>query len=166
MTFRFDASEYGEGRRGDKKAKTYEPLPRGWYTAAIKDVTTKDWDDPPGKSIQVVWRVTKGPHEGRLQWQTLNVEHKDPTREMKARYMLADICNAVGVASFDRPADLIGGQCEVEVVVLSPRPPQYPEAKNWVSAVRFPRDEAMAVAAEQQAVEKSRADFDDDDIPF
>lgn len=167
MSFTFDPKEYAD-RPMAKEKRVYDPIPPGWYNASIKDVTTREWEDPPGKSLQLVWQVSEGEHKGRLHWQTLNVEHKDATRELKARYMLGDICNAVGRTSeLTSHTDLIGYGCEIELIVLSPQPPRYPSAKNWVSSVRVPRDEAIAVSGEQPlSVVRMQDDFDDDDVPF
>jgi hypothetical protein len=166
MSFTFDPKDYDE-RPNTREKKTYDPIPPGWYSATIKDVTTREWDDPPGKSLQLVWQVSKGEHKGRLHWHTLNVEHKDPTRELKARYMLSDICNAVGILALDSPIDLVGYECEIELIILAPQPPKYPTAKNWVSSVRLPKDTAVAVSGEQPlSVVRMQVDFDDDEIPF
>ena len=92
---RFNPADY-KNREEKKEVKSYDPLPNGWYSAVIKDVTIKTWDDPAGVSVQLVWQVTEGKHKGRLHWQTLNVEHKDPSKELKARYMLSDVMTSVG----------------------------------------------------------------------
>lgn len=164
---RFNPNEY-KTREVATESKTYAPLPNGWYSATIKDVTVKAWDNPAGVSLQLVWQVNDGKHKGRLHWQTLNVEHNDTKRELKARYMLADVCSAVGYsdelawAEGKPPRQLVGHGCDIELIILSPQPPKFPNAKNWLASVRVPVPDEMP----ENAVERDVEPFDDDDIPF
>jgi hypothetical protein len=164
---RFNPNEY-KTREVTSESKAYAPLPNGWYSATIKDVTVKAWDSPAGVSLQLVWQVSEGKHKGRLHWQTLNVEHNDTKRELKARYMLSDVCSAVGYnedlswAEGKPPRQLVGHGCDIELIILSPQPPKFPNAKNWLASVRVPVPDEMP----ENAVERHVASFDDDDVPF
>ena len=164
---RFNPADYND-RQDKKETKKYDPIPNGWYSATIKDVTIKTWENPAGVSVQLVWQITEGKHKGRLHWQTLNVEHKDTSRELKARYMLADVCTSVGYnddlswAEAKPPRQLVGYSCEIELVILSPQPPKFPNPKNWLSSVRVPIPSDVQEAQVQQHAES----FEDDDVPF
>jgi hypothetical protein len=164
---RFNPADYAN-KQELKTASKYLPIPNGWYKAIIKDVSIKTWDNPSGVSIQLTWQITEGEHKNRLHWQTLNVEHSDQKRELRSRYMLADVCRSVGYEgdlgwdTAKPPRQLVGYGCEIELVTLAAQPPKFPEPKNWLSSVRVPVDDGV----EQSQVEKHIATFDDDDVPF
>jgi len=164
---RFNPADY-KNREEKKEVKSYDPIPNGWYTAVIKDVTIKTWDNPAGVSIQLVWQVTEGKHKGRLHWQTLNVEHKDPSKELKARYMLSDVMTSVGYnddiawAEGKPPRQLVGYSCEIELITLAAQPPKFPKAKNWLANVRVP----VPSDVQKSVVQEHMVSFDDDDVPF
>tara|TARA_R110000822_G_scaffold280039_1_gene401684 strand:+ start:27 stop:539 length:513 start_codon:yes stop_codon:yes gene_type:complete len=170
MGFTFKASTYDNREETDMDApREFKPLEPGWHKAYIKDVSAKEWDDG-GLSLQLTWEIHSEGNSGRLHWQTMGVVHKDTKRELKARYMLADVCNAIGHVdelSWDKdtpPMELIGKGCEIELIILAANPPQYPKAKNWMVGARVPMPEARAATGAIE-VPKS-ATFDDDDIPF
>lgn len=172
----FRVNEYMEERveLGTKK-RPFPPLQPGWYLATIQNVSVKRWEDPKGLSLQIEWQVVESKEKFRRYWQNLNVEHKDPRRELKASYMLADICSCVGIKQLDfdvgnPPRELIGKACEIEFVVMKAQPPRFPERKNWLVAVRTPIDATGAAVATLETLKAKaagqREEYDDDDVPF
>ena len=166
-SFTFNPSKYGkQDRPGNDTA--FKPLPVGWYDARIKDVTTKTWDDG-GFSLQVTWEVIQDAHKGRLIWQTLNLKHRNEAKSLKAKYMLADICTAVGhhgplaLGPNHPPKELTNEECAIELILLPPQLPAYPNAKNFLRSVRpiMPPEEQMPPSTPPAVTP-----LDDDDIPF
>lgn len=172
MSFNFNPADYtGDRQTFENKKKTYPPITPGWYLASIDGVSVKEWHDPKGLSLQLAWKIMSTEAKGRRYWQNMSVVHSDPRRELKARYMLADICNVTGVTDMEWDAEnppefLVGKTCEIELVVMSPNPPRFPDRKNWLVSVRVPNSVVDAVAAEQEVISDHRATFDDDDVPF
>ena len=166
-SFTFNPSKYGADKREDKPSQEFKPLPEGWYPARVKDCTTKMWPDG-GFSIQMTWEVTGGSHKKRLIWQTLNLKHKNPARVLKAKYMLSDICTAVGqtdpisLGSGEAPTELVNKEAEIELILLPPQLPTYPKPKNYLRAVRMLAPEPTEVPS---SVPEAQT-FHDDDIPF
>ena len=169
MKLNFNPSEYGKDTRGqgeyDSSTASFSPIPEGFYPAVIDDASVKTWEDG-GISVQLRWSVKKNPYNNRKVWMTLNLKHKVPTKEIKSRYMLADICAAIGhegdlaIGADSPPNELVGKTCEIELIVLSAQLPKYPNPKNYIKSVRAPRDEVQVTS------EPSPSVYDDDDIPF
>ncbi len=172
MSFTFNPQKYSAGRPSSKRS--FEPLPAGWYEGRIQDLSIKSWPDG-GMSLQVTWEINDAPFQGRLIWQTLNLKHKDPQKSLKAKYLLADICNAVGSGPITlgpgEPPEVLRNQvCSIELILLPPRPPTYPEPKNFLAAVKPLSSEAPGEMPTSGYIPPSSAppvvELDDDDIPF
>jgi hypothetical protein len=172
MSFTFNPQKYSAGRPSSKR--TFEPLPEGWYEGRIKDLSVKEWPDG-GMSLQVTWEVNDEGFQGRLIWQTLNLKHKDPAKSLKAKYLLADICNAVDSGPItlgpgQPPEKLRNKECSIELILLAPSPPKYPDAKNFLRAVRPVSSDEPGQVPTSGYIPPSSAppvvELDDDDIPF
>lgn len=165
----FNPSQYGKEKRGqgeyDASVASFGPIPEGFYPAVIDDASVKTWEDG-GVSVQLRWAIKKNPYHNRYVWMTLNLKHSIATKELKSKYMLADICEAIGhegpltLTADGPPEDLVGKGCDIELIVLSAQPPKYPNPKNYVKSVRTPRN------GTPETVKPSTPVYDDDDIPF
>jgi hypothetical protein len=181
MKLNFNPAKYGKETRGqagyDSSNAKIGPIPEGFYTATIDAASVKTWDDG-GVSVQLTWKIDTMPHAGRLVWMTLNLKHTSKSKELKSKYMLADVCEAIHhqgpltLSETEAPVELIGKRCDVEIIVLNAQPPKYPNPKNYIKSVRARMsDDESRMRHHQLEVEASddarrREEFDDDDVPF
>jgi hypothetical protein len=97
--------------------KSFEPLPAGWYTAAITQATVKDTKAGTGRYISLKYDITGPSHQGRTIFGNLNISNPNPKAEEIGRQQLGDIMRAIGLAKVTDTDQLIGGQIAIKLEV-------------------------------------------------
>lgn len=95
----------------------FEPLPAGWYQAAINGAELKTTKAGTGQYIAVRYDVLGPTHQGRVVFGNLNISNPNPKAEAIGHQQLGDLMRAIGVAQVTDTDQLIGGNCEIKLKV-------------------------------------------------
>ena len=108
--------------------RTFEPLPAGWYTAAITQATIKDTKAGTGRYISLKYDITGPSHQGRTIFGNLNISNPNPKAEEIGRQQLNSLMRAIGLAKVNDTDQLIGGQLKIKLNVTQSE--QYGESNE------------------------------------
>ena len=111
----------------------FEPLPEGWYNAAITGAEIKATKAGDGKFIACKYTITGPTHQGRVVFGNLNIKNPNPKAEEIGRQQLGDIMRAIGLAKVVDTDNLIGGQISIKLSIKDD--PKY-GASNEVKGFR------------------------------
>jgi len=92
-TFSFDVAE-----AAPREVRSFEPLPRGVYSAMITESAIKQTKRGDGEYLALTFEIVDGKHAGRRLWQNLNLSNPNKQAEDIAREELNNICAALGFA--------------------------------------------------------------------
>ena len=95
----------------------FEPLPDGWYNAAITGAEIKATKANDGKYIAVKYTITGPTHQGRVIFGNLNIKNASMKAEEIGRQQLGEIMRAIGLAKVTDTDQLIGGNLSIKLVV-------------------------------------------------
>lgn len=95
----------------------FEPLPEGWYNAAITDAEIKDTKAGDGKYIACKYTITGPTHQGRVVFGNLNIKNASTKAEEIGRQQLGEIMRAIGLAKVSDTDQLIGGNLSIKLTV-------------------------------------------------
>jgi hypothetical protein len=109
----------------------FEPLPEGWYNAAITGAEIKATKAGDGKYIACKYTITGPSHQGRVVFGNLNIKNASTKAEEIGRQQLGEIMRAIGLAKVSDTDQLIGGNLSIK---LSMKTGEY--AGNEVKAFR------------------------------
>ena len=109
----------------------FEPLPEGWYNAAITGAEIKATKAGDGKYIALKYNITGPSHQGRVIFGNLNIKNASTKAEEIGRQQLGEIMRAIGLAKVSDTDQLIGGNLGIK---LSVRTGDY--AGNEIKAFR------------------------------
>jgi hypothetical protein len=119
----------------------FEPLPEGWYNAAITGAEIKATKAGDGKYIACKYTITGPTHQGRVVFGNLNIKNASTKAEEIGRSQLGDIMRAIGLGKVSDTDQLIGGNLGIK---LSMKTGEY--AGNEVKAFRALNGAAPAAA--------------------
>jgi hypothetical protein len=95
----------------------FEPLPEGWYNAAITGAEIKATKANDGKYIAVKYTITGPSHQGRVIFGNLNIKNASTKAEEIGRQELGEIMRAIGLAKVTDTDQLIGGNLSIKLIV-------------------------------------------------
>lgn len=95
----------------------FEPLPAGWYTAAITGAEIKATKAGDGKYIAAKYTITGPSHQGRVVFGNLNIKNASTKTEEIGRQRLGEIMRAIGLAKVTDTDQLIGGNLQIKLEV-------------------------------------------------
>jgi hypothetical protein len=130
----------------------FEPLPEGWYNAAITGAEIKATKAGDGKYIALKYNITGPSHQGRVVFGNLNIKNASTKAEEIGRQQLGDIMRAIGLAKVSDTDQLIGGNLGIK---LSVRTGEY--AGNEIKGFRALSGVQPATTAPFKAVGPSAA---------
>lgn len=90
--FSFDVAE-----AAPRESKSFEPLPRGLYSAMITESAIKQTKRGDGEYLALTFEIVDGKYAGRRLWQNLNLSNPSKQAEDIAREELNNICAAIGI---------------------------------------------------------------------
>jgi len=96
---------------------SFEPLPEGWYNAAITGAEIKATKAGDGKYIALKYTVTGPTHQGRVVFGNLNIKNASTKAEEIGRQQLGEIMRAIGLAKVQDTDQLIGGNLCIKLSV-------------------------------------------------
>jgi len=97
--------------------RSFDPVPAGWYTAAIAGAELKTTKAGTGNYIAVRFDITGPEHQGRVVFTNLNTRNPNPKAEEIGRAQLGDIMRATGIAKLEDTDQLLGGNLSIKVTV-------------------------------------------------
>lgn len=95
----------------------FEPLPEGWYNAAITGADLKATKAGDGELIAVKYAITGPSHQGRVIFGNLNIKNASTKAEEIGRQQLGEIMRAIGLAKVTDTDQLIGGNLSIKLTV-------------------------------------------------
>ena len=95
----------------------FEPLPEGWYNAAITGAEIKATKAGDGKYIACKYTITGPSHQGRVIFGNLNIKNASTKAEEIGRQQLGEIMRAIGLAKVSDTDQLIGGNLGIKLIV-------------------------------------------------
>ena len=95
----------------------FEPLPEGWYNAAITGAELKATKAGDGKYIACKYTITGPTHQGRVVFGNLNIKNASTKAEEIGRSQLGEIMRAIGLAKVADTDQLIGGNLSIKLTV-------------------------------------------------
>ena len=96
---------------------SFEPLPEGWYNAAITGAELKATKAGDGKYIACKYTITGPTHQGRVVFGNLNIKNASTKAEEIGRSQLGEIMRAIGLAKVADTDQLIGGNLSIKLTV-------------------------------------------------
>jgi hypothetical protein len=113
--------------------RSFDPIPAGDYLAIIMDsdvVATKAGD---GTILKLTFQVVDGPMQGRLVFDNLNIENRNPAATEIAQSRLGSICKSIGLSGPLQDSAVLHNQ-PLMIRVDVKNDPQY-GAKNRIKSV-------------------------------
>jgi len=95
----------------------FEPLPEGWYNAAITGAEIKATKAGDGRYIALKYNITGPTHQGRVIFGNLNIKNASTKAEEIGRQQLGEIMRAIGLAKVSDTDQLIGGNLGIKLTV-------------------------------------------------
>jgi hypothetical protein len=108
----FDANELPQGNGGN-----FDPIPPGWYNAAITSAELTKTKDGTGQFIKVRYDITGPSNQGRVVFGNLNIKNASTKAEEIGRQQLGEIMRAIGLAKVVDTDQLIGGNLSIKLSV-------------------------------------------------
>jgi len=108
---------------------SFEPLPEGWYTAAITGAEIKTTKAGDGQYINAKYTIIGPKHQGRIVFGMINIKNPNPKAEEIGRQQLGDIMRAVGLTKVSDTDQLIGGNLSIKLVI-TPANSSYEASNN------------------------------------
>jgi hypothetical protein len=99
----------------------FDPIPAGTYTATITEAGLQDTKAGTGQYIKVRYDITGPTHQGRVVYGNLNIRNPNPKAEEIGRQQLGDLMRAIGLSSVNDTDQLVGGSCQIKVVISPAR---------------------------------------------
>jgi hypothetical protein len=113
---KIEFDSYDDEAFPEQEERSFEPLPpKQWYRFVIDQSEYGPNSAGTGMKLALTLNVSEGPHEGRMLWENLNLEHKNAQAVQISRRLYREIVTAV--ASWPPPddfedSDLIGKELE------------------------------------------------------
>ena len=108
----YDATQYDPNATG-----TFEPVPKGDYTAVMTASQFKPTSKGDGEFLECLWEIVDGEFAGKKVYDRLNLKNSNDTAVKIANNTLSAICHAVGVLHPDDSSELQGKPAMIAVDV-------------------------------------------------
>ena len=97
----------------------FEPVPPGWYNAAITDAEVKQTKKGDGRYLLLKHQIIGPTRQGRVIHQYLNFDNPSQTATLIGLRELKGLLKAVGIEpnQFDESDELIGKHLKIKVVI-------------------------------------------------
>tara|TARA_Y100000004_G_C8908450_1_gene409806 strand:- start:797 stop:1246 length:450 start_codon:yes stop_codon:yes gene_type:complete len=101
----------------DTRSDSFEPIPKGEYTAMVNYSEMKDTKSGNGQYLELTFEVLEGDHKGRLVWERLNLVNPNATAVEIAQRKLAEIGRSVGLQTVEDSVQLHDKPMKIKVLV-------------------------------------------------
>lgn len=128
--------------------QSFEPIPADWYNMMITESELKPTKNNDGAYLSMTLKVIDGQYAGRVVFDRLNLQNKNPVAVEIAYKMLSAYCHATGVIQVQDSQQLHGIPFKARVVVKTDSSGQY-DPSNEIKAVKHINEQVGTVAAPQ-----------------
>lgn len=128
--------------------QSFEPIPADWYNVMITESELKPTKNNDGAYLSLTLKVIDGQYAGRMVFDRLNIQNKNPVAVEIAYKMLSAYCHATGVIQVQDSQQLHGIPFKARVVVKTDSSGQY-DPSNEIKAVKHINEQVGTVAAPQ-----------------
>ena len=100
-----------------QNTSSFDPLPKGWYSATIAGAELKTTKNGTGQYIAVRYDIIGPTHQGRVVFGNLNIRNQNIKAEEigRAQLFLSGLCDRERYAlRVERDADFLSGLCDRE----------------------------------------------------
>lgn len=132
-----------------------EAIPADWYNFTIVESEMKPTKDGEGSYLTLQLKVMDGQYAGRVVFDRLNLNNKNPVAVEIAYRQLSAYCHATGVVQVADSQQLHGIPFKAKISVRTDPSGQY-EPSNEVKAVKHINDGGGAPAPQQAALQGFR----------
>lgn len=143
-----------------QSTRNYEPLPAGWYVAAITSAELMTTKAGTGQYIKVRYDILGPSHQGRVVFGNLNIRNPSAKAEEIGLQQLGELMGAIGLSRLTDTDQLVGLDLRIKLDVRND--PQY-GASNEVRGYKAssegsaPAPSQAAPAAPRQAAPAAAA---------
>lgn len=109
----------------DLPSNDFEVIPAGHYTAQIIKSDIKDNANGSGNRLSLTFQILEGDKTGRLVFQDLTLQNRNPQAEQIGRQQLAQLCHAVGISHVSESTELHNKPMRVRVAIREDKTGQY-----------------------------------------
>lgn len=124
-------------------SSSFDPIPRGKYIATIVKSEVKETKKKDGHYLNLHFRITEGPYEGRMVFTNLNLQNPSAEAQRIAQKQFSAICHATGVLKVTESSELHGIPLGISVKI-NPGSDVYPPSNDitgYFAADSFDTDE-------------------------
>ncbi len=114
---------------------SFDPIPAGWYNAAIDESEMKPTRDGSGAYLALRFNVLDGQYAGRKVFTRLNIRNQNPVAQDIAQKQLSSICHAVNVLTLQDSSQLHALPMQIRVKVTNDPTGQY-DPSNEISGYK------------------------------
>jgi hypothetical protein len=110
-------------------------LPAGKYKAEIGPAAVGPTKNGKGQAVNLQWRITEGPHENRVLFQNILIQHESAEAQKFGRQKFKDVATACGITETITDLDiLLYKPCSIAVIIRKDKDGIYQD-KNEVVRV-------------------------------
>jgi Protein of unknown function (DUF669) len=110
-------------------------LPAGKYKAEITSATCGPTKNGAGQAVSLTWVITEGPHEKRIAFQNILIQHTSEDAQRFGRQKFRDVCASCGITGAITDLDALNYKpCSITIVIRKDKDGRY-EDRNEVSRV-------------------------------
>ena len=94
---------------------SFDPLPKGWYSATIAGAELKTTKNGSGQYIAVRYDIIGPTHQGRVVFGNLNIRNQNIKAEEIGRAQLGELIRSIGVATLKDTDQLLGKSVQIKL---------------------------------------------------
>ena len=100
-----------------QNTSSFDPLPKGWYSATIAGAELKTTKNGTGQYIAVRYDIIGPTHQGRVVFGNINIRNQNIKAEEIGRMELGNLMRAIGLAKVTDTDQLIGGSLQIKLEI-------------------------------------------------
>ena len=98
-----------------QNTSSFDPLPRGWYSATIAGAELKTTKNGTGQYIAVRYDIIGPTHQGRVVFGNINIRNQNIKAEEIGRAQLGELIRSIGVATLKDTDQLMGKSVQIKL---------------------------------------------------
>lgn len=100
-----------------QNTSSFDPLPKGWYSATIAGAELKTTKNGTGQYIAVRYDIIGPTHQGRVVFGNINIRNQNIKAEEIGRMDLGNLMRAIGLPSVQDTDQLISGRLQIKLAI-------------------------------------------------
>ena len=98
-----------------QNTSSFDPLPKGWYSATIAGAELKTTKSGTGQYIAVRYDIIGPTHQGRVVFGNINIRNQNIKAEEIGRAQLGELIRSIGVATLKDTDQLLGKSVQIKL---------------------------------------------------